>query len=736
MAKSQAKPVTNSVTTEVLSRLRNLSLKHKLIVIIMLTCISTLLLAGVIFTAWEWASLRRAMVRDLSTQAQILGDNCQAAIRFEDTTDANAVVATIKTIPSILMACVYSEKGSLLAAYTRPGVDILIPDPNDVVHGHAFEHSVLTLAQPILFEGEEIGTILLKSSLDLMYARLVNGMAVIFAILLGSSLAAYLVSAKLQGVISSPILYLADVARLVSEKKQYAVRARQTSTDEVGLLIQAFNEMLEQIQERDSALVKANEKLEARVQERTGELTAANENLMREVAFRKKAEQVLKQRTERILHHQRTLLKLGKQTNKDLDSMIRATTQEAAHTLSIERVSVWFFGDNPGEIVCEDLYQRGSDAHESGLKLKMTDFPAYCQAIESSRILAVTNVREDPRTEEMVPDYYEPLGVASTMDVPIRLHGKMLGILCHEQVGRPREWSLEEQDFGASLADMIALQIEASERRKAEHALAKANEDLAETVRELQRSNKELQDFAYVTAHDLKAPLRGIGTLADWITSDYGDRLDDAGKQHLHMLKGRVSRMSELIDSILHYSEIGRSTQQIDRVDLNAVLAEIITRLDPPPHIRITVDENMPVLATEKVRLIQIFQNLIENAIKYMDKPEGRIDVGCIHADGFLRFHVSDNGPGINRKYFQKVFQMFQTLTRRDERESTGIGLAVVKKIVELYDGNVWIESEEGKGTTFFFTLPEQMLATNEGSAPIEVGPSLPVADGQNITGQ
>jgi signal transduction histidine kinase/HAMP domain-containing protein len=702
------------------SRIQDLSLKHKLIAIIMLTCTGALFLAGAIFTVWEWSSLRRALVRDLSTQAQIVGNNCNGSIRFNDSDDANSVLKSVEGIPSILKACVFRKEGTLLAAYFRSGTDYSVPDPNSIPNGHVFQGGTLTLTEPIMLEGKSIGTILIQSSLGPLNARLMSGIVVVLAILASASLAAYLVSAKLQGVISKPILYLADVARLVSEQKQYAVRARQDSNDEVGLLILAFNGMLEQIQQRDSELVQSNEKLEARVQERTSELTQVNENLMREVAFRKKAEQVLKQRTERILHHQRTLLKLGKQGNRDLDGMIRATTQEAAYTLSIERVGVWFFEDTSTEIVCRDLYQRSRNSHEQDLRLRTTDYPAYFHAIESSRILAVTNVREDPRTMELSRDYNQPLGIISMMDVPIRLHGKTLGIMSFEHVDHPREWPLEEQDFAASLADMIVLQIEANERKKAEQALAKANEDLAGSVRELQRSNKELQDFAYVTAHDLKAPLRGIGTLADWIISDYADKLDEQGQHNLHMLKGRVSRMSELIDSVLHYSEIGRTTQRVDRVDVNALVSEIISGLNVPPNIQIMVAPDMPMVVSERVRLAQIFQHLIGNAVKYLDKPQGYVQVGCTRVDGFLRFHVSDNGPGINRKYFQKVFQMFQTLTRRDERESVGIGLAVVKKIVELYDGNVWIESEVGKGTTFFFTLPERMLATGkEEASPI-----------------
>lgn len=702
------------------SWMRGLSLRHKLIAIIMTTSVGALLLAGGVFTAWEWTSLRRAMVRDLSTHADILADNCKAALAFEDTADANEVLGAMKSMPSIRTTCLYTSTGRLLAVYRRD-LTVAIPRHEQLPDRHVFRDGLLILARPIQLDDEHVGTICIASSLGPVHAQLRHGIIIMIGIILVASLGAYLISSRLQGAISSPILSLACLANFVSEKKQYTVRAEPHGSDEVGLLVQAFNEMLEQIQQRDSALVEANEQLEGRVAERTMELTAANEKLLREVAFRKRAEQVLKQRAERIVHHQRTLVKLSKHSNEDLVSVIRTTTEEAAATLGIDRVSVWFLDDGQTYLVCEDLFRRDDNTHKSGTRIATGDHPSYVQAIENSRIVAVNDVRQDPRTRELLASYLEPLGIRALMDVPIHLHGKTLGVVCHEHVGAPREWSLEEQDFAASLADMIALQMEASERRKAERALASVNEHLAETVRELRRSNKEPQDFAYVTAHDLKAPLRGIGTLTDWITSDYADKLDTQGQEQLHLLKGRVSRMSELIDSILHYSEIGRTAKCLERVDLRVLVPEVIAQVAPPPTIRVTIEDTLLVVISERVRLIQVFQNLISNAVKYMDKPEGTIRIGCFEQEQYWTFSVADNGPGIDQKYFGKIFEMFQTLARRDELESTGIGLAVVKKIVELHGGTVWIESTVGEGSTFFFTLPKLNVASAQSTRSMNV---------------
>jgi len=128
----------------------------------------------------------------------------------------------------------------------------------------------------------------------------------------------------------------------------------------------------------------------------------------------------------------------------------------------------------------------------------------------------------------------------------------------------------------------------------------------------------------------------------------------------------------------------------------------------PPRNIAITTENQLPVIECEETHIIQVFQNLLSNAVKHIDKAQGQIRIGCVEEDGFWKFSVADNGPGIEEKYFEKIFQIFQTLSPRDDSESTGVGLTIIKKIVELYDGKIWVESTVGEGSTFFFTLPKQ----------------------------
>jgi PAS domain S-box-containing protein len=273
---------------------------------------------------------------------------------------------------------------------------------------------------------------------------------------------------------------------------------------------------------------------------------------------------------------------------------------------------------------------------------------------------------------------------------------------------RKLEVRVEQRTAELSQANEM-LEAEIAERKRVEHELEKLNMNLESSVRKLNRSNKELQEFAHITAHDLKTPLRGIGILADWLVTDYADKFDEKGKEQVRLLAARATQISALIDSVLEYSMIRREDIKKQQIDLNTVIPELIARVDPPADVEITIENELPALVCERTHIVQVFQNLLSNAIKYMDKPKGQVKVGCVGQGDFWKFSVADNGPGIDSKYFDKIFRMFQTLSPRDEVESTGIGLSIVKKIAELNGGKVWVESEVGKGSTFFFTLPEKI---------------------------
>ncbi|MCF8257254.1 MAG: ATP-binding protein [Flavobacteriales bacterium] len=219
---------------------------------------------------------------------------------------------------------------------------------------------------------------------------------------------------------------------------------------------------------------------------------------------------------------------------------------------------------------------------------------------------------------------------------------------------------------------------------------------------------RDLESFAYVVSHDLKSPLRGISKLAEWLVADYHDKLDEEGRTSLRLLTSRVQRMDSLIDGILEYSRLGRQERSMTNVDLNELLRDIIDMHSDNGHVRIAVNGTMPSIRNDRAKLGQVFSNLISNAIKHNDKEKIDIEVNCEDRGDRFAFSITDNGPGIDPEYHERVFGMFQTLQPKDERESTGIGLPIVKRIVEDNGGNISLNSESGRGATFTFTIPKQ----------------------------
>ncbi len=272
----------------------------------------------------------------------------------------------------------------------------------------------------------------------------------------------------------------------------------------------------------------------------------------------------------------------------------------------------------------------------------------------------------------------------------------------------------ESADAPSPVKYLLAVIEDISERKQAELALyERANEltalnaVLSQTTALLQRRNEELDQFAYVASHDLKAPLRAIANLSEWIEDDLEGKLPEENQHQMQLLRGRVHRMEALIDALLEYSRVGRIPTAEESVDLHALLSEIVDLLDPPSTITIALPPPIPALITRRLLLRQVFANLISNAIKHHDRPDGTITISVRELNDAYEFAIADDGPGIDPKYHQKVFTIFQTLESRDKTESTGIGLAIVKKIIDTEGGNIWVESALGEGSTFYFTWPK-----------------------------
>lgn len=303
--------------------------------------------------------------------------------------------------------------------------------------------------------------------------------------------------------------------------------------------------------------------------------------------------------------------------------------------------------------------------------------------------------------------------IISVILIVTLLFGSITGFLFTRNITRPLKLlvdatrSIAENDFTkrVEVNSKDELEALANAFNQMTLQLQIAQQKQAELVLEIERSNLELADFAHVVSHDLKAPLRGIHTVSEWLEKGFSDKLDNTGVEQLNLIRKKVKHMSDMIDGILKYSKISKQNGQKERVDITILLKEVMESLNTPGHIKIEIQNNFPTVNFERIRLQQVFQNLISNAIKYMDKQQGTVMIRYENADKFWKFCIFDNGPGIEERFLKNIFKLFQTIKPKDERESTGVGLAIVQKIVETAGGSVWVKSKVGEGSVFYFTI-------------------------------
>ena len=279
--------------------------------------------------------------------------------------------------------------------------------------------------------------------------------------------------------------------------------------------------------------------------------------------------------------------------------------------------------------------------------------------------------------------------------------------------------ALTERKLQAQLdrqkVDLVAdLQATIAKYQVSEHQLQnrvveveQANLRLAQATHLLEDRNQELDDFSHIASHDLQAPLRGISNLAEWLVSDLEDKLPIESQQQLQLIQSRVIQMNTMINDLLQYARVGRENIDDVTIDLSNLIAEVIELLDPPTGFEIRFPTNLPKINTQVLLLKQVLSNLIGNAIKYYDSPNPEVEILVEDYESCLHFTVIDNGLGIAPENHKKIFSIFQTLVSREDLKGTGIGLTIVKKIVESRGGSVWVESELGRGSTFSFTWPK-----------------------------
>ena len=454
-------------------------------------------------------------------------------------------------------------------------------------------------------------------------------------------------------------------------------------------IIKARSALVTEIEKRkaaESELRKHRDNLEEIVESRTAELGETNKRLRDEIAERKQIELALRNSEQRF-----------KQVAESAGDWIWEVDTDGLYTYAspvVEKV----LGYKPQEIVGKkhfyDLFapQVKEAFKKNAFEIfnKKESFAEFINPVIHKN--GSTVVLETTGTP-ILDDRGNLLGYrGADRDVTERNKAQRRQVELLEQLEKTNRRLLEENE----------------QRTRAEKSLEKLNTDLEATITQLSQSNRQLREFAHLASHDLRTPLRGIGTLAQWLAQDYYDKFDDEGHRQIDLLVKRVERMDKLMDAILQYSTIARNPRSESHIDLNALVTSVLAELRPPQNIKITVNKNLPTLICEEEHITQVFHNLLENAVKFMDKPQGHIIINCAEEEHSWKFSVSDNGPGIQPQHFERIFKLFQTLDDRDSVEGTGLGLPLAQKAVELYGGKIWLTSKIGEGSTFFFTLPKQ----------------------------
>jgi light-regulated signal transduction histidine kinase (bacteriophytochrome) len=253
---------------------------------------------------------------------------------------------------------------------------------------------------------------------------------------------------------------------------------------------------------------------------------------------------------------------------------------------------------------------------------------------------------------------------------------------------------LESED-SLKLVDFIDIQTK---------EILEINKQKDKLLSNLERQNQELNDYAHMISHDLKSPLQSIDALTTWIREDYSEALGEGGREVVSLISENVEKMDTLILGILEYSTIGKVKKEFYEVDLNVLVEDLILTFENPNDVRVSIPRRLPIIRGDQYRLELLFHHLIRNAIKFNNKGiEGLVEINCSDKNKYWQFSIKDNGKGIEEQYFDKIFIAFQKL--ENDYKSTGIGLSIVKKIIETYDGEIWLKSILNVETTFYFKI-------------------------------
>jgi signal transduction histidine kinase/ActR/RegA family two-component response regulator/HAMP domain-containing protein len=692
---------------------RNLSIKRKQMLIITLTSTVALLLASSAFIYYELLTFRHTAKESLSSLADVLSYNSTAALTFNDPAVAKDLLNCLSSEPQIVHAVIYNKNAQQFARYTRKQDNPNMEAPNPPVEGFMVGNGAMVYGAKIQLQGEQLGWIYLKTDLTPLTHRVQQYISIVLLVSLASLLAALLISSRLQRVVSEPILKLAQLARMVSFEKNYSVRATPASNkDEVGELIQGFNEMLEQIQTRDAALQNARDDLEQRVTQRT-------RALQQEVAERRRAEQQLQQQLSRIsLLNSITRAITDRQ---DLESVVNVVLKQLQDNLPIAFGRVYLYdkqartitvaGHNEAEALDADthIFTRQTAIESSGLTECLEGKPVIWQDMQAG---------EWPLQERLVK-----ADLRSAIAVPLMVEGELFGILLASR-REANAFSSGECEFLRMLSEHVAL---AAHQARLHTQLQSAYDELRQTQQAVMQQERlrALGQMASGIAHDINNALCPIVVYTDMLLQK-GREFEDETCKYLKNIKTAGEDISHIVSRMREFYRRRDGKDALALINLNRVAQQVVELTRPrwrdiPQARGITIemdldlDEKVPEIPGIESELREAITNLILNAVDAMPNG-GRLKLRTRHRGldsakkpAFAMIEVRDNGTGMSDEVRRRCLEpFFSTKGKR----GTGLGLAMVYGIMERHEGRIEIESTFGKGTTMRLVFPVRDLPT------------------------
>ena len=447
-----------------------------------------------------------------------------------------------------------------------------------------------------------------------------------------------------------------------------------------------------------------------------GELTA--EQLVQTIR-RVVAQQQLQRKLSRQQSQQKLMAEVALKIShsSDLTSIMSTAVKGVRCLLDCDRTLLYQFDETmEGKVVAESVIPGWVSS--LGANIKDTCFQENgAESYLAGHKTVISDIHSSRLTECHI-EMLEQFQVQANLVVPVLLNAretprvpKLWGLLVAHHCRDTREWQLDELSLLDDLAVQLAIALHQHELIESLQAqtsnLEDSNDQLSETARLLEERNRDLDEFARVASHDLRAPLRAISNLAEWLQEDLEGQVSIENQNSLALLQQRAQRLDNFVVGLLNYARAGRESIEPQVIQPSELIAEAIEMLSPPQTFQLSVDENIPALNTQKLLLQQVFSNLIGNAIKYHDRTDGKVWVKAKDQGEAIAFSVIDDGPGIAEEHYDCIFGVFQTLASRDSVESTGIGLSIVKKLVEQQGGTISVQSTLGEGSTFTFTWPK-----------------------------